>query len=142
MTDTAPEARPVVCDVICAATVTDSVRRHLLALAKAPLGHRGEFALVYHLTTDNPAVLPAGLAMYDRGPLSSPAYAAAATKARIVIDLNDGAETDRAARLAVLKQARATILAEDSPAARAALPPEALFTTPETLVDKVYGHLR
>ena len=60
MPDTAPESCPEVCDVICDATVTDSARRHPLALAKAPLGHRGEFSLIYHLTTDNPAVLPAG----------------------------------------------------------------------------------
>lgn len=137
-----PNTASETCDVICAATVTDSVRRHLLALAKAPLGYRGEFALVYHLATDNPAVLPAGLAMYDRGPLSGTAFLAAASKARIVIDLSDGAEANRIARLTTLKQAGIIILAEDSPAARAALPPEALFTTPETLLDKVYGHLR
>jgi hypothetical protein len=131
------------CDVICAAIVTDNVRRHLLAVAKAALGLRGEFSVIYHLTAGNPGTLPAGLAIHDRGPLSGPAYLAAAKHARIIVDLDDGTEAAaRTARLDALKQVGATVLAEDSPAARVALPRDALFTTPEALVDKVYGYLR
>lgn len=137
---------PEACDVICRATVTaatENVRRYLLALAKVALGLRGDFSIIYHLTTDNPAVLPAGLAMHDLGPLSEPAYLAAAAQARIVVDLEDGADAAaRTARLTTLKQAGAVILAEDGHAARACLSADALFASAETLVDKVYAHLR
>jgi len=134
------------CDVICSAIVTaatENVRRHLLALAKAPLGLRGEFLVVYHLTIDNAAVLPIGLAMHDRGSLSGSAYLAAAAKARIIVDLEDGADAaTRTARLTALKQTGIPILAEQGPAAREVLPADALFSTPEALVDKVYACLR
>ena len=137
---------PETCDVICSTTVTaatENVRRHLLALAKAPLGLRGDFSVIYHLTADNPGVLPAGLAMHDRGPLSGPAYLAAVAKARIIVDLEDGADAaTRTARLAALKQTGAQILAENGPAARDVLPADALFSTSEALLDKVYARLR
>ena len=136
---------PQTCDVICSATVTaatENVRRHLLALAKVTLGLRGDFSIVYHLAADRPDELPVGLTMHDHGPLTGAAYVAAAANARIVVDLEDStSQTARAARLAALKQVNVHLLAEDGPAARAFLPPEVLFTTPEALVDKVYAIL-
>jgi hypothetical protein len=138
MTSTAPE----ICDVICRATVTtgsENVRRHLLALAKATLGLRGEFSAVYHLTAEKPDVLPAGLALYDRGPLSDPGYLKAAARVKIIVDLADGTDAaTRTARLSALKEVNARLLAEDDAAARSCLPADALFTTPEALIDRVY----
>jgi len=132
------------CDVICRVTVspTADVRRYLLALAKATLSLRGEFSAVFYLTTDNPAGLPAGLAMYNRGTIEDDAYVDAVTRARIVVDLDDGVPADtRRRRLASLKSVGAHLLAQDDPIARAGLTPAALFNTPEDLVNRVYAHL-
>jgi hypothetical protein len=133
------------CDVICRATVSataDMVRRHLLALAKATLSLRGEFSVIFHLTADASATLPAGLAMYNHGTINDDAYAAAAARARIVVDLDDGAPSDmRRRRLAALKQLGPHVLAEDSPIAREDLPTDTIFNTPEELVNRVYARL-
>ncbi|MDX2221372.1 MAG: glycosyltransferase [Rhodospirillaceae bacterium] len=137
--------RPRTVDVVCATTAGPATPRTikvLSALAKAPMGLRGEFELRLHLDSPDRDGLPIGLVMNDHGPAHGAALAAAAAGAKIVVDLADGrSDAVRLNSIVICAAAGATLVAEDGAVPRNLLTPGrdgATFASPEALLDAVY----
>lgn len=140
-----PPDRPRAVDVLCAAPAgpaTPRTVKALRALAKAPLGLRGEFELRLRLDSPDRQALPIGLVMHDHGPAHGADFAAGAADAKIVVDMADGrSDCARLNSIVMAAAAGAVVVAEDGPVPRNLLTPGrdgATFTSPETLLDAVY----
>lgn len=80
-------------DIVFAGPVSADTRKAvaaLTAIAKAPLGLRGEFSARYHVECDLPAKLPVGITMNDMGPVRGRALIEAMSTAKVAIVSAEG----------------------------------------------------
>lgn len=132
-------------DVVFAGPVSAETKKALpglLALAKAPLGLRGEFSMRYHIESQLPEKLPVGITMHDNGPVRGQALIAAMRAAKIAVVSAEGrSDLNHLETLLTAAGSGAALVIERRRLARQIFTPEQDcldYSDPDSLVNAIY----
>jgi hypothetical protein len=134
--------------VFCGQISPEHTRRAAIlnAVGKSPLGWRGEFDIAYFLACGQPAALPAGIAMYDRGAVWGERMHRTLKAGRIVLNVHiDLATTaNQNMRLFETVGTGSLLLTDESEKPFELFEPGReveTFSSPEELIEKIHHYL-